>query len=142
MLASRAKRQIKACQSERCEGDGDSDRDDVDSDDTHVMGASTSAGLASRSAIITEIDTVFAGASGQAIAVARCESGINTNVREPRFGEEGVFQFMLATWNETPYRSYSRYNAWANIHAAYWLYERDGDSWREWTCGRLLGFVA
>lgn len=87
----------------------------------------------------TLIEQAFGGYAGQALAVARCESGFDTYA-VGRQGEEGVFQFMWATWLETPYRGYSRFNAWANVQAARWLFARDGDTWREWTCGTLLGF--
>lgn len=76
----------------------------------------------------------FGAAGPKALRVAMCESSLRPNAYN-RSGASGVFQFLASTWRETPYRGYSRFNAWANIEAAHWLYLRDGHSWREWSCG-------
>jgi soluble lytic murein transglycosylase-like protein len=75
-----------------------------------------------------------------ALAVARCESGYNPNAYNPS-GASGVFQFMPGTWAGTPEHSSSPFNAAANIRAAWWLFSRDGYTWREWSCGSILGLV-
>ena len=92
-----------------------------------------------RTAIINEIRSVFGPYAGQALRVAACESGYNPNARNPtpvgRAHAAGVFQILdTSTWYTTSYRGYSPYNAWANIHAAYEIFHRDGNSWREWAC--------
>lgn len=92
-----------------------------------------------RTAIINEIRAVFGPYAGQALRVAACESSYNPNARNstPVGGAHasGVFQILdTSTWYTTSYRHYSPYNAWANIHAAYEIFHRDGNSWREWAC--------
>ena len=90
-------------------------------------------------AIIDEIDSVFGTYSQGALNVARCESGYNPSARNPysigSSNAEGVFQILYpSTWDTTSYSADSPYDAYDNIHAAYQLFSRDGDSWREWAC--------
>jgi hypothetical protein len=90
-------------------------------------------------AIISEIDAVFGGYSQGALNIARCESGYDPNAWNPyavgNSHAEGVFQILYpSTWDTTSYAAYSPYNAYDNIHAAYQIFSRDGDSWREWAC--------
>ncbi len=90
-------------------------------------------------AIIAEIQAVFGGYSAGALGVARCESGYDPNawngISIMGSHAEGVFQILYpSTWDNTSYASYSPYNAWANIHAAYQIFSRDGFTWREWEC--------
>jgi LysM repeat protein len=80
------------------------------------------------------IIATFGGFAGQALRVAACESSYNPYAVNRSSGASGVFQFMPSTWAGTPYAGYSMFNASANIHAAYWLFQRDGYSWREWSC--------
>lgn len=84
--------------------------------------------------VINEIRAVFGPYAGQALAVARCESGYNAYAVNRSSDAEGVFQFLRSTWVGTSYAGYSRFNASANIHAAYQVFSRDGHSWREWSC--------
>jgi hypothetical protein len=90
-------------------------------------------------AIINEINSVFGAYSQGAISVARCESGLNPNAYNPyaigNSHAEGVFQILYPnTWDTTAYANYSPYDANFNIHAAYQIFARDGNSWREWAC--------
>jgi hypothetical protein len=90
-------------------------------------------------AVINEIDSIFGAYSQGAINVARCESGLNPNAYNPyaigTSHAEGVFQILYpSTWATTAYANYSPYDASYNIHAAYQIFARDGDSWREWAC--------
>lgn len=92
-----------------------------------------------RAAIVGEIQAVFGPYSNQALHIAACESGFNPNARNPQpvgyAHAAGVFQILdTSTWYSTSYRGYSPYNASANIHAAYEIFHRDGNSWREWAC--------
>lgn len=92
-----------------------------------------------RTAIINEIRAVFGPNANQALAIASCESGFNPYARNPqpvgRAHAAGVFQILdTSTWYSTSYRWASPYNANANIHAAYEIFHRDGNSWREWAC--------
>jgi hypothetical protein len=90
-------------------------------------------------AVINEIVSVFGAYSQGALNVARCESGYNSNAYNPyaigNSHAEGVFQILYpSTWDSTAYANYSPYDANFNIHAAYQIFARDGDSWQEWAC--------
>lgn len=92
-----------------------------------------------RAAIINEIRSVFGPYADQALAVAQCESSLDPGARNAiSIGgahAAGLFQILdTSTWNSTSYRQASPYNASANIHAAYEIFHRDGNSWREWSC--------
>ncbi len=98
---------------------------------TYIPSGSANPGTA---AIISEINSVFGSYGWQAVNVARCESGFNPNAYNSSSGASGIFQFLASTWSTTSYAGYSRFNASANIHAAYQVFSRDGYSWREWSC--------
>lgn len=90
-------------------------------------------------AIINMIVAVFGPYATGALAVARCESGYDTNAWNPYpiLGSHasGVFQILYpSTWAGTSYARYSPYDPGANIHAAYEIFSRDGHTWREWQC--------
>jgi hypothetical protein len=94
---------------------------------------------ASGGSVVSMIQSVFGPYAGQALSVARCESGYNpsayNSISVGGSHAEGVFQILYpSTWSGTSYSGYSPYNAWANIHAAYQIFARDGYSWREWVC--------
>jgi transglycosylase-like protein with SLT domain len=102
---------------------------------THSGGVSNPG----RAGIINEIRSVFGPYGNQALAVAKCESGLNPGARNSiSIGgahAAGLFQILdTSTWYSTSYRNASPYNASANIHAAYEIFHRDGNSWREWSC--------
>jgi hypothetical protein len=89
--------------------------------------------------VINEIQAVFGPYAGQALNIARCESGFNSSAYNPTpvggAHAAGVFQILdTSTWLSTSYAGQSPYNAYANIHAAYEIFQRDGYSWREWAC--------
>lgn len=90
-------------------------------------------------AIIADIQATFGGYASGALAIARCESGYDPNAWNPypilNSHASGVFQILYpSTWNTTSYSGSSPFNADANIHAAYQIFQRDGYSWREWQC--------
>jgi outer membrane protein assembly factor BamB len=94
---------------------------------------------ADRSTIIAEITTIFGSYAPAALKVADCESGYDAFAYNPiavgNSHAEGVFQILYpSTWDTTPYRTASPYDALANIKAAYAIFQRDGYSWREWEC--------
>ncbi len=98
-----------------------------------------SGGSPSQQAIIADIQSVFGPYASGALNVARCESSLDSHAWNPTpvLGSHasGVFQILYpATWNGTSYRSYSPYDEWANVRAAYEIFKRDGYSWREWQC--------
>lgn len=89
--------------------------------------------------IINEINAVFGSFAPGALNIARCESGYDPNARNPfAVGDshaEGVFQILFpSTWSGTSYVNASPYDYHANIRAAYEIFHRDGNSWREWEC--------
>lgn len=91
------------------------------------------------------IRQVFGPWAGQALGVARCESGYDPNAWNPyellRSHAAGVFQILYpSTWAETPYWSSNPFDYRLNILGAYWLFSRDGHTWREWACGTILGY--
>jgi hypothetical protein len=98
-----------------------------------------SAPVTSGGSVQSMIESVFGPYAGQALSVARCESGYNpgayNGISVGGSHAEGVFQILYpSTWDGTSYSGYSPYDAWANIHAAYQIFSRDGFSWREWVC--------
>ena len=102
---------------------------------THYVSASNPG----RAAIINEIRAVMGPYANSALAIAACESGYNPSARNPQpvggAHAAGVFQILdTSTWYTTSYRWASPYNADANIHAAWEIFHRDGNSWREWQC--------
>lgn len=89
--------------------------------------------------IINEINAVFGQYAPGALNIARCESGYNPNaVNSYPIGNShasGVFQILYpSTWNTTSYAAYSPFDYAKNIRAAYEIFHRDGNSWREWAC--------
>lgn len=105
----------------------------------HHTTASVGAANPGTQGVINEIRSVFGPYAGSALAIARCESGYNPNAynRTSVGGAHaaGVFQILdTSTWRSTSYARYSPFNASANIHAAYQIFQRDGYSWREWQC--------
>jgi hypothetical protein len=90
--------------------------------------------VASGGSVASQIKAVFGPYSAQALRVATCESGLNPNAVNRSSGASGVFQFLASSWATTSYAGYSRFNASANIKAAYEVFVRDGHSWREWSC--------
>ena len=90
-------------------------------------------------AIINEITAVFGSYAQGALNIAKCESGYDPNaVNSYPIGNShasGVFQILYpSTWNTTSYAAYSPFDYDKNIRAAYEIFHRDGNSWREWAC--------
>jgi hypothetical protein len=91
------------------------------------------------SSVAAMIEQVFGGYASSALAIARCESGLNPNAYNPVSIDgshaEGVFQILYpSTWDSTPEAGSSPYNALANIEAAHAIFVRDGYNWHEWSC--------
>ena len=98
---------------------------------------------ASQGSVQGMITSTFGKYAGSAMRVAQCESGFSSTAHNSiavYYGGRylghamGVFQIVDATWASTSYARYSPYDAWANIHAAYEIFHRDGNTWREWQC--------
>lgn len=101
--------------------------------------AASTAPAAPSSSVVGMIEQIFGANAPQAIAIARCESGLNPGAYNPTSiggsHAAGVFQILYpSTWAGTPEAGASPYNAWANIEAAHAIFVRDGYSWREWVC--------
>ena len=85
------------------------------------------------------IQAVFGSYSDAAIAVASCESSLNPSAVNPTSiggsHAEGLFQILYpSTWGTTAQAGNSPYDAQSNAQAAYEIFQRDGYSWREWSC--------
>lgn len=98
-----------------------------------------SAPAAPSSSVVGMIEQIFGPYAPQAIAIARCESGLNPGAYNPTSiggsHAAGLFQILYpSTWAGTSEAGASPYNAWANIEAAHAIFVRDGYSWREWSC--------
>ena len=86
------------------------------------------------------IEQAFGIYSGQALAIAKCESGYDPLAYNPTpvwvngHAEHamGVFQIIPSTFARVS--SGNAYNAYDNIQAAYKIFVQDGYSWREWEC--------
>lgn len=87
---------------------------------------------------IRHASKVYGAPYREMLAVAWCESQFSPTAIGD--GSHGLFQFLRGTWARTPYGRKYIYSAWWNSLAAAWLWRADGGSWREWTCGRMLGF--
>jgi hypothetical protein len=89
--------------------------------------------------VIDEIKQVFGSYAQGALNISHCESGWDPTARNPypvgNSHAEGVFQILYpSTWDTTSYASRNPYDYDANIRAAYEIFSRDGNSWREWAC--------
>jgi len=93
--------------------------------------------------VMSAITQVFGEHAGEALQVARCESGLNPHAYNPS-GATGLFQIIPSTWNGTPFQPYTwakATNPWFNTQAAYSIFSRDGYRWQQWGCkpSRLYG---
>lgn len=106
---------------------------------TTVPASQPAASSTPSSSVVGMIEQIFGANAPQAIAIARCESGLNPGAYNPTSiggsHAAGIFQILYpSTWAGTPEAGASPYNAWANIEAAHAIFVRDGYSWREWVC--------
>lgn len=78
----------------------------------------------------------FGGQTSKAIAVARCESGLNPGAMSPGGGNHGLFQINnvhSGTFQSVTGAPWSaRYDAETNTRFAKWLYNQSG--WGPWAC--------
>jgi hypothetical protein len=89
--------------------------------------------------VVSIIRSVFGSYANAAIAVARCESGLNPSAVNPTSiggsHATGLFQILYpSTWRTTSLAGRSPYDAQANTQAAYEIFKRDGYNWHEWSC--------
>jgi Transglycosylase SLT domain len=83
--------------------------------------------------IITKAFTPYgATAVAWGLRVARCESGYNPRAYNPAGPYYGLFQFLMSTFNATPYRGQDIYDPVANAGAAAWKYGQGGAG--AWGC--------
>jgi hypothetical protein len=83
--------------------------------------------------IITKAFTPFgAGAVAWGLRVAKCESGYNPQAYNPAGPYYGLFQFLMSTFNATPFKGQNIYDPVANAGAAAWKYSQGGAS--AWGC--------
>ena len=80
-----------------------------------------------------EICAVFGDACAEAIAVARCESGLDPNAANPDSSARGLFQIMASVHGV---RAKWLFNPSVNIRVAKQLYDEQG--WNPWICNYVL----
>ncbi|SRR6266480_7555540 len=93
--------------------------------------------VSTQPAVLSTIEQVFGEHTWGALQVAKCESGLNPSAYNPSGAATGIFQIVPSTWNGTPFRPYSWEKATdplINIQAAYFIFQKDGYSWRQWGC--------
>jgi hypothetical protein len=82
------------------------------------------------------ITKAFAPLGATAVAwglrVARCESGYNPRAYNPAGPYYGLFQFLMSTFNATPFHGQDVYDPVANAGAAAWKYSQGGAG--SWGC--------
>ena len=96
------------------------------------------AGATVDARMVRDVETIVRGRwagtgdGDRAVAVFRCESGLNPLARNRRSSAFGIAQFLNSTWHSTGITRTS--NAWLQIEAAYRLYRARG--WSPWVCAR------
>jgi hypothetical protein len=82
------------------------------------------------------ITKAFAPLGATAVAwglrVAKCESGYNPRAYNPAGPYYGLFQFLMSTFNATPFKGQDIYDPVANAGAAAWKYGQGGAG--AWGC--------
>lgn len=82
------------------------------------------------------INRYFGASASKAMAVARCESGLNPSAMSPGGGNHGLFQInnvhspRFESVTGVPWSG--RYDAEANTRFAKWLFDQSG--WGPWAC--------
>src|SRR5215472_8892925 len=83
--------------------------------------------------IITKAFSPFgATAVAWGLRVAKCESGYNPRAYNPAGPYYGLFQFLMSTFNATPFKGQDIYDPVANASAAAWKYSQGGAG--AWGC--------
>lgn len=105
---------------------------------------SNSANINDSMSVSTMINTQFGAYGPQAMKIATCESSLNPQAVNPRLignsHATGLFQILYpSTWNTTQYAGGNPKDAATNVQAAYQIFSRDGNSWREWECAKIVG---
>lgn len=105
----------------------------VDAPDAPVPAATRVSALSARG--IEAIICSYPWPCAEALAVARCESGLNPIAVSPDGANWGLMQLNQPTW--APYFGAQRWasvlDATANVAMAYEIYQRAG-SWASWSC--------
>lgn len=105
---------------------------------------SNSATINDSMSVTTMINTEFGSYAPAAMQIAKCESGLNPNaVNTQAVGNSqatGIFQILYpSTWNTTSFANQSPTDPATNVQAAHQIFTRDGNSWHEWACARIVG---
>jgi hypothetical protein len=87
------------------------------------------SGTSTASDPVVIIRRVFGAAAPAAIAIARCESGLNPHAYNATSGAAGLFQLVPIHWRT---QGYDPYDAGTNTRIAYHIYEQSG--WSAWVC--------
>lgn len=76
-----------------------------------------------------------------AVAIALCESGGNTDAKGDQGQSWGLFQIYQPVWGDTFPAGYDFFDAGANTRAAYFIFERAGRKFGDWSCFNNGGYV-
>lgn len=103
-------------------------------------GATPPSSTVVNTSVTDTIQQTFGIYSGEALAIAKCESGYDPHAYNPTpvwvngvpEHAQGVFQIIDSTFRRVS--NGNPYNAHDNIQAAYKIFVQDGYSWREWEC--------
>lgn len=105
---------------------------------------SNSATINDSMSVTTMINTEFGSYAPAATRIAKCESGLNPNAvgqhSAPGNEDMGLFQIETpSTWNTTSFKNANPLDPATNVQAAHEIFTRDGNSWHEWSCARIVG---
>ena len=85
--------------------------------------------------VVCIIRAVFPdSAEAGAIRVARCESRLDPNAKNPTSSATGLFQIVRGTWNAYADPGWSPTDPLHNTMTADRIWKSDGGSWRQWVC--------
>lgn len=110
----------------------------------NIQLSTNSASINDSMSVATMINTEFGSYAPAATQIAKCESGFNPQAVNPqKVGNSqatGIFQILYpSTWNTTSYANQSPTDPASNVAAAHQIFTRDGNSWHEWACARIVG---
>jgi hypothetical protein len=97
-----------------------------------VPAAAATGGGSIQDIIVSAFTPYGTGAVQWGLRVARCESGYNPRAVNPAGPYYGLFQFLVSTFNATPYGGQNILDPAANAGAAAWKYAHGGSG--AWGC--------
>ncbi len=84
----------------------------------------------------------FGDETEKAVLVAKCESDLQVDAKNPRSTASGLYQHLASLWKQrikaAGYKALDIFNGWHSTLMAYWLRWADGFGWRHWpNCGKV-----